>query len=285
MKLVNVINPAYLFNNKEKILPKLRSGIQNMVFPIHRFCRDRGVALTANDRKVIALEDKHVGKRCFILGNGPSLKIEDLNYLKNEVTFASNKIYLAFESTFWRPTYYSVVDVLVAENNRTEIDALNLTKIFELTISPFFKMEDAIWVQLLSVPMIDDVPKFDFSINALKGVYGGFTVVYFQLQLAFYMGIREIYLIGVDFSFDVPEKTGESSVSGEILKHQGEKNHFHPDYRKPGETWTMPMMDEQKAAFTVAKKAIESAGGKVYNASRETKLDVFERVDFDRLFE
>ena len=42
---------------------------------------------------------KYEGKRCFIIGNGPSLKLEDLNRLKNEITIASNKIYLIFNKT------------------------------------------------------------------------------------------------------------------------------------------------------------------------------------------
>ena len=52
-----------------------------------------------NDQRLTNLQNIHKGKRAFILGNGPSLSIADLNKLKNEITFASNKIYLAFEKT------------------------------------------------------------------------------------------------------------------------------------------------------------------------------------------
>ena len=44
-----------------------------------------------NEIKVF--KNKHDGQRCFIIGNGPSLTAEDLNLLKNEVTFAANRIY------------------------------------------------------------------------------------------------------------------------------------------------------------------------------------------------
>ena len=43
-----------------------------------------------------ALQDIHKGERCFIIGNGPSLKQTDLTKLKNEYTFGLNRIYLAF---------------------------------------------------------------------------------------------------------------------------------------------------------------------------------------------
>ena len=46
--------------------------------------------------RLAALRDRHRGERCFILGNGPSLKRTDLSKLRNETTFGLNRIYLAF---------------------------------------------------------------------------------------------------------------------------------------------------------------------------------------------
>jgi len=104
------------------------------------------------------------------------------------------------------------------------------------------------------------------------------------LQLAFYMGVREIYLVGLDFSFSVPEPTGETTEYGEvILEGSREINHFHTDYRKPGEKWSLPRLDRQYRAFLRANEAFEKAGGFIANASRHTALDVFPRVDFDDL--
>lgn len=245
------------------------------------FLRSLEVPLTKNDIKIKALKNKHKGQRCFIVGSGPSLKVDDLYKLKDEVTFACNKIYLAFGDTSWRPTYYSVYDVLVAENNRSEIDALNLVKIFGQSVKPYFDKNSAIWIRELGQPQVNGEYHCRFSTNCLKGANGGWTVIYLQMQLAFYMGIREIYLVGVDFSFDIPKTIGETCASGEVLKHQGEINHFHPEYRKPNETWTMPLLELQHRAFTEAKIEIEKRGGKIFNASRKTALDVFPVVNFD----
>jgi hypothetical protein len=66
---------------------------------------------------------------------------------------------------------------------------------------------------------------------------------------------------------------------------EGEVNHFHADYRKPGETWIMPRLDRQRAEFVIAREFLEARGVKILNASRFTKLDVWERVDFDSLFD
>lgn len=237
--------------------------------------------LSANDRRIMALKNIHKGKRGFIVGNGPSLRISDLDHLVDEITFGSNKIYLAFDQTIWRPTYYSVTDILVAQNNAEVIRKLQLDKIFASGVRQALKgHNDILW--LSNYRMIrGGKPVINFSRDLLLGVWGGFTVVYHQLQLAYYMGLTEVYLIGMDFKFDVKGRTGQESMHGEVLEHEGGSNHFHPGYRKAGEKWTMPRLDIQKQAFECARAAFESSGRYIYNASRETELDVFPRVKFD----
>jgi hypothetical protein len=238
-----------------------------------------------SDKQIRALKDIQRGQRAFILGMGPSLLVSDIDRLKGEVTFACNKIYLAFDDTKWRPTYYSVIDLLVAQNNRSDICELRLKKIFTRPLQSLFSDEsDIIYVRAVRNPGPADNPRIRFSKDILEATYGGHTVIYFQMQLAYYMGIREIYLLGVDFSFDIPKTRGEKTAHGEdVLVHSGEVNHFHPDYRKPGEKWSMPNLVYQYKAFQCAKEAFESDGGFIANASRSTKLDVFPLVDFDKI--
>jgi hypothetical protein len=233
----------------------------------------------ASTRRLRALRGRYRGRRAVVIGNGPSLKIEDLDRLQGAITFASNKIFLAFDQVAWRPTFYSCSDILVAKNNREAINGLDLVKVFgDSIISEFPERSDIVWLHELSPP------DQRFSADCSQCVYGGFSVVYYQLQLAFYLGIREVYLIGVDFNFEVPKPSGEMSVHGAVIVSEGERNHFHKDYRRPGETWTMPRLDKQLAALICAKEAFERNGGQVYNASRFTKLEVFPRVAFDNVF-
>ena len=238
-----------------------------------------------NRYRLAKLKNIHLNQRAFIVGTGPSLCVSDLDKLKSEVTFGCNKIYLAFAETDWRPTYYSVIDRMVAKNNNIEIEHLLLTKIFSSVAKPFFKKsKDIIWLNDLKSPTIQGERKFLFSKNAGKGIYGGFTVIYTQLQLAFYMGIKEVYLLGIDFDFKESQPTGEMTSAGEVLlKSEGEVNHFHSNYRQPGELWTIPRLDYQYKAFQVAKIAFEEDGRKIYNASRKTKLDVFPPVNLDSI--
>ena len=63
---------------------------------------------TKYGKRLTAYKGKYAGKRCFLIGNGPSLRAEDLTKLheSGEVTFAFNRIYNIFDKTPWRPTFY-----------------------------------------------------------------------------------------------------------------------------------------------------------------------------------
>ena len=267
-KKTTVIN--HLFNHAARIIPQ-----QYFQILINR--------LDKNTRHIRKLKNIHKGRRAFIIGSGPSLQISDLDRLKNEITFACNKIYLAFEATAWRPTYYTILDRLVAENCNRIVNTLPLKKIFTSEVTPYFQnIKDINWLKALPSPTIDGKRQYRFSTDISKCVFEGMTVIYTMMQIAFYMGIRELYIIGLDFSFSKSKQTGEKTLAGEIiLESEGEVNHFHADYRKAGETWTMPQLDCQYEAFKIAKQIFKEAGGIIYNASLKTKLDVFPLINFD----
>ena len=53
-----------------------------------------------------ALREHYRGsKRCFIIGNGPSLNETDLTVLENEITFAVNGFFLKASDLSWSPTF------------------------------------------------------------------------------------------------------------------------------------------------------------------------------------
>ena len=287
LKLIR--NPGELYERRGEILPRLADEVIHLGY---RF----GCVADRNGRALRSLRNIHRGRRAFIIGNGPSLRVSDLTLLKDEITFASNKIYLAFDQTEWRPTYYSVTDRLVAKNNREIIQGLGVRKVFSDQVREYFSGDPAIvWIKesarnMAVLAYCDGAgppAEARFSRNALVCVDGGWSVVYAQLQLAYYMGIREVVLIGLDFSFLVPEKRVETHVRGYGLQieGQGEVNHFHPQYRKAGEAWSMPRLDCMRLAFEAAERLFRSEGGRVVNASRKTQLEVFERRQFEDILQ
>ena len=162
--------------------------------------RQCGIPLNKSDFQILRLKNRHAGKRAFIIGNGPSLKVADLQRLKQEITFASNKIYLSFEQTDWRPTYYCVMDRLVAQNNREVIQRLEFPKYISDDLRPWINDgPDVVWLRELWNNGVVDPENSEysptaegcFSTNAFYGVEAGYTVTFSQLQLAYYMGITE----------------------------------------------------------------------------------------------
>jgi hypothetical protein len=232
-------------------------------------------------KNVSQLKNCHKGRRCFLIGNGPSLSSIDLEKLRNEITFACNNVYLAFSETSWRPKYYTVSDPMVGKAFAQEINALALNKIFSSSVKPYFvDSPDILWLEQIHYASQDDISDFAFSFDLLDGVYHGATTLYIQLQIAFYMGIREVYLLGVDFDYTIPQEQ-ERSGMGVLVKHKNEINHFHPDYRRPGERWWLADKEFQYKTYAFAKGVFEEHGGKILNASRKTALDVFPLVDLD----
>ena len=235
-----------------------------------------------SDFSLKKFKDIHLGKRAFIIGNGPSLSASDLDLLKDEITFAANKIYLAYESTKWRPTYYAVEDKLVMVQNFEIIKSLTGSiKFFPEILNKWVhRIENAYYFNMVVEEFFPQLPKFSY--NFYKCSYWGSTIIYTMIQLATFMGIRELYLIGVDFDFFVPDKRDEKDSN--ILICQGERNHFHPDYRKPGEQWFVPNLHVSGKSFQKAKAVIEEGGGSIYNATHGGKLEIFQRAKFESLF-
>lgn len=224
-----------------------------------------------NDAKLRKLRNIHNGKRAFVLGNGPSLTIADMDLLKNEVTFASNKIYLAYDQTEWRPTYLSCTDSVVAANNRKVLIEQKETKLFGHAVFPEFR-------GCRNIVFCNPPKSGERALNwdLVDGIRTGHSVVYYQLQLAHWMGIREVYVLGLDFSFDVrSSRTGNKAMGNDVIMAADERNHFHPEYRKPGETWTMPKLDRLREEFVFALNKYRKDGGSIVNASRSTKLDAW----------
>ena len=73
-------------------------------------------------------KDIHKGESCFIIGNGPSLKIEDLDAIQKlgVPSFAFNRIFCVFDETKWRPTYYISQDENVTFGMKDKFAELNL---------------------------------------------------------------------------------------------------------------------------------------------------------------
>lgn len=220
----------------------------------------------------------HRGQKCFVVGNGPSLKAEDLTRLHKLgiPTFACNRIHLIFPQTAWRPTYYFISDSKIADQYSGDIDGVpEKNRFFPKAFQG--QIEKGIFYNTI---YFDYQKEGRFSTDAAKGIFPAASVTTEMIQFAYYMGFSAIYLIGVDFSYAVTQRLDRQTYS-----YQGENNYFVSDYLKPGEVADMPNINANLLGFRAAKRAIEANHRKICNATRGGKLEVFERADLDMLLE
>ncbi len=219
------------------------------------------------------MRDVHAGQRCFIMGNGPSLRDMDLAPLAAEHTFGLNRIYLAFEHIGFRPTYYASVNRLVLEQCARDITGLCMPKFIA-------------WRSRDSVPFGQRTVYLHrrawphFSKDPRLGIWEGATVTYVAIQLAYWMGFAEVYLIGVDHSF---KTKGEAHKT--VVSQGADPDHFDAAYFGKGFRWQLPDLPRSERAYALARTAFEADGRIIANATVGGKLETFERVDFSSLFE
>lgn len=228
-------------------------------------------------RGIRPLKDKHKGQACVVVGNGPSLKVEDLTRLHELKipTFACNRIHLIFPQTSWRPTYYFMSDEKLVKQYDDDVPDVPVHRRF---FPKQYRGTICNGVFYNSI-QFDYEHEGKFSLDAARGICPAASVTTEMIQFAYYMGFSEIYLIGVDFSYAVTQKLDSKTYS-----YQGENNYFIPGYLKPGEVADMPNVNANLLGFNAAKVAIEGQGRIIKNATRGGKLEVFERVNLDELF-
>lgn len=248
-------------------------------------CVSSGLPLTGNDRRLLSFRNRHAGQRAFVIGNGPSLNKCDLRKLKSEITFGVNSIFLNEEKMGFRPSYYVVEDIFVAEDRAREI------KPYQGPVKFFGNYlryclggaVDAIWLNVwVNYDDYDDFPHF--SEKASRGVWVGGTVSYICLQLAYYMGFRQVYLVGFDHNYVIPHDAVVTNHDDDIRSTSDDPNHFDPRYFGKGYRWHDPHVERMDRALRKARKHFEADGRAIHNATVGGKLEVFPRVEYGSLF-
>ncbi|MGL5049703.1 MAG: 6-hydroxymethylpterin diphosphokinase MptE-like protein [Fusobacteriaceae bacterium] len=226
-----------------------------------------------------SLKGKYKERRCFIVGNGPSLIKDDLDKLKNEITFGFNRIYYYFDKTDWRPNFYITEDIKIIQNSIEEINKLKLNYIFApdfVSLDYRLKIKNSISFRQEYKELGNNGP--NFSEDILKKISWGGTVAYTAIQMAVYMGFKEIYLLGIDHNFRITQNS-----KGEITVDENAKDYFTEEYNKDQENLYIPNLDNSTKAYIKAKEYCEKNEIKIVNLTRGGKLEVFPRENIDEL--
>ena len=253
--------------NKESVIYKLfRTTVYRTIIHPREYVKElyRKTGKSHDYSFLEKYKDIHLNKRCFIIATGPSLTEEDYISLKNEITIGVNGLCLWFDKTGIETNYFVVSDEDVYDKVHSYIESAEHTISF---ISERVAFTRNIYNSFNLFPvdlwnrfaLRDDHKRLSNNISICS--YDEETVVFHAIQLAIYMGIKEIYLLGTDCNYNL------SKV-------------YAVDHGKKADRSIGPRMIK---SYEVVKRFEDIYGFRVYNATRGGMLEVFPRVNFDSL--
>lgn len=247
--------------------------------------REYGPVLKRNE----VFRDRHKGRRCFVIGNGPSLREQDLSWLRNEITLVTNSFYRhPIIGDDWQPSYYFLSDPEFFKGTQP------LSLFSELTAKipsapffvPFFGKDFLVSTGALPPERTYFVATWGGleeeswreKPDLTKVTPGMMTVAQLGIMAAMYMGCTQIYLLGMDHDW---------------LSHGGEHVNFYSSTKLDEQTagningWRYkPLMEAMLIMWQLYEKLgkmADAEGIKIINATRGGFLDVFERGNYDEL--
>jgi hypothetical protein len=166
--------------------------------------------------------NKHRGRRCFVIGNGPSLSNVDLRPLKDELTFVMSGFWRHPILNHWQPTYYFFADPLFFDGSAA-MQSFFASLRQQVHGCGFFVPAQAKRVievqELLPAERTNYVAFHGWLEEGLQGmpdltkaVPCMMGVSQFAILAAMYMGCSPIYLLGMDHDW---------------LTHRGNDRHFY----------------------------------------------------------
>ena len=281
----------------------VKSAVQKLVpDSIQEFVRSSRRKATPAYREMLsllaanrALNRRHAGKRCFIIGTGPSINTMDLAPLKDELCIGLNGFYLHELSADIAPHYYLTSGVsthpLITEDaghnwfREMEERTAGSTLLLQYVDRPFVHQHH-LFEGRQTHYFHWEVPwgSRQAEIDATQPLFQFTNVAVMALQIALYMGFSEIFLLGLDHdwilrqadrlptSFFRPEM---DAVGRAGLTHWDTFNNWGITLRTYCNLW---------AEYEAVRSYADQRGVKIFNATNGGMLDVFPRVEFSGLF-
>jgi hypothetical protein len=270
---LNLLNPFYVYKNWPNISRDFLTLLNQENREIRRvWCAEHGLPLNLNDWRLARRKNIHKGRIAFLIGNGPSVRIDDLEKLGSHITFCCNRFFLAYDQTHFRPTYTVSADRQMITDFGQEIVDRSEGVVFLADENRHAIRGRPIWIQLKGEPLSFDHRVFDYLTN------GGATLLV-ALQIGLFMGIRDFVLYGVDHDFHYSKDDSDP-----LRNAQGEGNHFIQNYRS-GKGWCVPQIEKIEDSFRYCRKQLESMGGSLRNATRGGKLEILPRIELEKVLQ
>lgn len=258
----NISEPVYITTH-ERISDIKEKFKKNNVVDVFRYADSREEYWNLELKK---FHNLYIDKqRCFIVATGPSLTSSDLDTLMENQEFCFSVNSMCKIETKWKPDVYVVLDGKFFLENQEEIRNYNCAIKFLPDDDVELKQQKKDGEYMIHRDTADAYDVMEFSEDITRIVNSMGTVTVGCIQIAVYMGFKEIYLLGTDCNYTL------GSIG----------NHFGGD-DKPD------MIDHSILSmlkgYQTCRDYADAHGIKIYNATRGGMLEVFERVDFDSLF-
>lgn len=241
--------------------------------------------------KNVSLKNIHSGRRCFIVGNGPSLGSQDLLPLRDEVTFVVSWFHRHQMAKEIHPNYWVLADPAFWEREdqpflqaiRHVLSLTMSTKLF-VPVGGFSRIATVNPGPLLDIHYFNYVANkgIDTPIDFSGGIPPfGQNVVVVCLMLSFFMGCNPIYLVGCDHDF--------LAISKDQYDNKDEK-HFYKEEKTAvyAEKFAWDefrgLMSRLVYEYDQLKLYADRWGFDVFNATRGGCLEHFPRVEYESLF-
>lgn len=155
-------------------------------------------------RNIKDLKNIEKGKSVYILANGPSVLKENLNLLKDKIVIGMNASTLLESKFDFKTKYYVCSDIRFLTHPEKSHYATSQLDPSTLRI---------LRKELRSVDSYEKNPTFyikalerdGFSTDLNVGYYYGCTTTMLAIQLAYYLGAKNIYLLGVDLKYSTSQ--------------------------------------------------------------------------------
>lgn len=225
----------------------------------------------------------HAGRRCFLVGNGPSLRAQDLSPMRGELVFVTNRFVLHPQHDLIAPTYFCASDAKFMRDNMTPLVASLLAeKAAKMTCFFPHKLKGILSRRGRFARQRSFYLRWNgkriwradaMSLDPTEGIYVGESVILdFCLPLAYYMGCREVYLVGCDTNYGLDRAPDYSQ--GYFYDVKENPPFLRSDH---GTVWYSHVC----RSYEIAKRLFEADGRRIYNATAGGKLEVFPRVTLD----
>lgn len=257
-----------------------------------------------NVRALNALRNSAAGKRCFIVGNGPSLKEMDLSPLAKEDVFVTNLFALHPLLDTIRPKFYCLSDWVHWKDDSFLPEILEAMRrlpdskfILEITASAAVRSEHAANAKLIRKERIyyltvdghktvwdnEYAPDLEAGGRLATVAWGKTVVLDFCVPLADFLGYEKIYLIGNDYNWNLEKNADLAAGYFYDIKKDTRgllDSSTHIEQTRNDEHVKLILQ-----GFQNVQKNMIDRGRSMFNAGVGGALNVIPRVKFEDLFE